>query len=105
MDITIQPKKLSGSITAIPSKSQAHRLLICAGMSQGQSVIRGISQSEDILATLDCLQALGVRYQREGDTVTVEGIVMSLKELQERNVHPLISVKPSGRLIVFRLRH
>ena len=30
MDLTIFPGKLSGTVTAIPSKSQAHRLLICA---------------------------------------------------------------------------
>ena len=76
MQVTMTPGRAVGTVTAPPSKSMAHRLLICAGMSQGQSVIRGISQSEDILATLDCLQALGVRYQREGDTVTVEGIDM-----------------------------
>ena len=33
MDITIFPGKLSGTVRAIPSKSQAHRLLICAAFA------------------------------------------------------------------------
>ena len=64
----------AGTVAAPPSKSMAHRLLICGGLSEGRSVIRGIAPSEDVLATLDCLQALGVTYTYAGDTVTVDGI-------------------------------
>ena len=39
----------------------AHRLLICAGLSEGKSVIEGISSSEDMKATLDCLSAIGAK--------------------------------------------
>ena len=35
MDLTIHPGKLSGSLSIIPSKSQAHRLLICAAFADG----------------------------------------------------------------------
>lgn len=67
------PSRPVGSIGAPPSKSMAHRLLIGAGLASGTSVIRGVSESEDMQATLACLEALGATYQREGDVITVMG--------------------------------
>ncbi len=54
----------------------SHRLLLCAGLAEGESVIRGISRSEDISATIDCLDALGVRvdFDEEHSTARVFGI-------------------------------
>lgn len=63
MDIRIQPSRAVGSVTAPPSKSMAHRLLIVAGLSNGCSVIEGVEFSQDIYATVDCLRALGVRIE------------------------------------------
>ena len=59
MDITIQPQLLQGELTVIPSKSQAHRLLICAALSKGPVTLHLDGLSRDILATIDCLRALG----------------------------------------------
>ncbi|MBR7117445.1 MAG: 3-phosphoshikimate 1-carboxyvinyltransferase [Clostridia bacterium] len=59
---------------APPSKSMAHRLLISAALADGISTVRGISDCEDVRATLDCLSALGVKFTEDGDTVTVHGI-------------------------------
>lgn len=74
MRVTIQPGKAAGTVAAPPSKSMAHRLLIGAGLCSGQtSVIRGIDLSEDILATMDCLTALGAVCRAEGDVITVRG--------------------------------
>ena len=47
------------TVAAPPSKSMAHRLLICAALAESTSVIKGLALSEDILATIDCLRALG----------------------------------------------
>ena len=58
MIATIQPSAAHGRMTAPPSKSMAHRLLICAALAEGTSVIRNIELSQDILATIDCLKAL-----------------------------------------------
>ena len=69
----IRPSKGRGTMEAPPSKSMAHRLLICAGLSEGKSVIEGISSSEDMKATLDCLAAIGAKYEIEGEKVTVTG--------------------------------
>ena len=74
MKVTIQPGKARG-IAAMPaSKSVAHRLLICAGLSEGTSRISGVTWNEDILETLDCLRALGASCTVKGDTVIVEGV-------------------------------
>lgn len=61
-----------GKITAPPSKSVAHRLLICGALAKGESVIEGISQSRDMEATLDCIKALGVEFSKTGDTVSIK---------------------------------
>ena len=69
MKIDFAPSRLSGAVTAPPSKSIAHRLLLCAGLAEGESVVENISLSEDITATLRCLEAFGVRSKREGNAV------------------------------------
>lgn len=48
-----------GTVVAPPSKSIAHRYLICAAMAEGKSVITNVDFSEDIKATIGCLKALG----------------------------------------------
>lgn len=74
MTVNIHPGKAHGRIAAPPSKSMAHRLLICAGLSQGVSTIRGIDLSQDVLATMDCLEAMGAKYHLSNGCVQVEGI-------------------------------
>ncbi len=74
MKAIIKPSKLKGEIKAPPSKSMAHRLLICAGLSEGESRIDGLGFSEDILATIDCLKALGAKITLSGDTAVVKGV-------------------------------
>ena len=73
MLVKIEPSRVSGTVTAPASKSMAHRLLICAGLSEGTSEIRNVAYSEDILATLDCLCTMGAKIQRGEDYVTIEG--------------------------------
>jgi len=64
MDITISPGKLRGTIRAIPSKSQAHRLLICAAFSDKATYLECPQTNEDIEATARCLNALGAEVRR-----------------------------------------
>lgn len=59
MDITIFPGKLSGSVKAIPSKSQAHRLMICSAFADKQTTLNCSETNQDIEATAACLKALG----------------------------------------------
>lgn len=58
-NVTIKPSRLKGSVQAPPSKSDVHRAIICAALAGGESVISPVAFSEDILATIDCIKALG----------------------------------------------
>lgn len=69
----IFPSTANGIITAPPSKSMAHRYLICAALSDGISEIHNIAFSEDIKATLQCIEQLGASAKIENDTVFVNG--------------------------------
>ena len=79
MNVTIRPCTLRGRVQAPPSKSYAHRMLICAALAEGESRIHGISGSEDMYATMECVEALGGATAREGDTVTVTGTLKNYK--------------------------
>lgn len=59
MDITIYPGKLSGTVRAVSSKSQVHRLLICASFSDKPTKLECPDTNQDIEATAECLRALG----------------------------------------------
>lgn len=73
MDIEVKPSRALGYVEAPPSKSMAHRLLIAAALSEGTSHISNVAYSEDILATLDCIRAMGAGAEAEGSLVTVTG--------------------------------
>ena len=74
MDITIYPNKLHGTVTAIPSKSQAHRLLIGAAFSDRPTTLLCAHTSEDIEATARCLNALGANITRRAQGYYVEPV-------------------------------
>ena len=65
MDITLRPNNLFGAVTVPPSKSIAHRMLICAAFSNSPTTLICPESSEDIDATADCLRALGADIQRQ----------------------------------------
>lgn len=73
MKVEIRPSVLQGRISAPPSKSMAHRLLICAGLAKGRSQITGVASSEDVLATLDLLQLLGADCKKTNDQAILCG--------------------------------
>lgn len=73
MKVEIKKGTATGRVKAPPSKSMAHRLLICAALAEGESVIRGVSSCDDVSATVDCLTELGARFEHNGDTVRVTG--------------------------------
>ena len=59
MNVTIQPKRLHGSVTPPPSKSRAHRVLIAAMLAGEKLDLTGMGDSQDIEATARCLRTLG----------------------------------------------
>lgn len=64
MNLTLSPSPLSGTIPAIPSKSQAHRLLICAALAKTPTSLGCQGTSRDIEATAACLSAMGAQMTR-----------------------------------------
>lgn len=97
MNITIHPKKLQGTVSVIPSKSLAHRYLICAALADGSTHIRCTETSRDIDATADCLRALGAAIERTnwgGYRVT------PIREVPEKAV---LSCRDSGSTLRFLL--
>ena len=71
MDITITPDLLKGDIQVIPSKSQAHRLLICAAFADKPTQLICPDTNQDIEATANCLRALGADIIRTEPGYTV----------------------------------
>lgn len=94
MTVTIEKGIAKGTVSAPPSKSMAHRNLICGALSK-QSVIKGVNYSQDILATLDCLKALGAKVSIEGDTVTIGGLSA------DSNVSDVLDCRESGSTMRF----
>lgn len=71
MKVKILPSKTSGEVSAPPSKSFAHRYLIGSVLSRGKCVIKNIADSDDISATLSCIEKLGGSVTKDGNIVTV----------------------------------
>ncbi len=65
---------MNGRITVPGDKSISHRSMILAGISEGRSQVTGFLQSEDCLATLKIMQALGVSIETCEDGYLVEGV-------------------------------
>ena len=73
MRAIIEPGLARGRINAPPSKSCAHRLLIGASLAEGESLLDGAAMSQDILATMDCVRALGAEIRVENGHLWVKG--------------------------------
>ena len=74
MKVKVYPSVCTGEIQIPPSKSMAHRAIMCASLAKGKSVISNIAYSDDILATIAGMRALGASITMEKDTVVIEGI-------------------------------
>ena len=83
MNRVILPGQRSGCVRIPASKSQAHRLLICAALGEEKTEIRCDGVSADIAATVDCLNALGAEIVCEGERITVCPIRSSPEGLRE----------------------
>lgn len=71
MKVTLRKRSVAGRIEAIPSKSFAHRLFICAAFADSPTEIVCHALNDDISATMRCLGALGVGITSDSDTHTV----------------------------------
>lgn len=69
MNKTILPGARTGEVHIPASKSQAHRMLLCAAMGEEEVTLRCRGLSKDILATVACLKALGASVDAEGEVL------------------------------------
>lgn len=73
MKATVFPGKCHGEVVIPPSKSMSHRSIICAALSNGVSTISNVAYSDDILATMAAVEAMGASIERNGDVLTITG--------------------------------
>ena len=95
MTANFKPCVLRGRISAPPSKSMAHRYLIGAALSGEKCLLSGIDFSEDILASIDCLRALGAKVTINNDTVEVDPEGFMLAD------SPTLNCRESGSTLRF----
>lgn len=96
MNLCISPSPLGGELAAIPSKSDAHRVLILAALSIGTTRVEINRLSDDIQTTIDCLLALGAEIRRTPDALIVNGISAFAE-------HPILNCRESGSTLRFLL--
>ena len=101
MNVTITPGRLAGTIAPPPSKSQTHRLLIAAALAHGESVIQNVALSQDIEATLRCLEELGAEFTVDGSTITVRGMGANAMSPLRRMAYPRLDCGESGSTLRF----
>ncbi|MCQ2407819.1 MAG: 3-phosphoshikimate 1-carboxyvinyltransferase [Oscillospiraceae bacterium] len=96
MNIVCKPSVLSGTIGAIPSKSDAHRKLICAALSvNGGTLPLYPPFCDDIAATVNCLTALGAKFTETPDGLHVTPVI--------RQTHAVLDCGESGSTLRFLL--
>ncbi len=77
MDIRILPGLLAGQISVPPSKSCAHRMLICAALGEAPMHIDCGPVGKDVQATIDCLNTLGAKIVASGDGYDITPITQA----------------------------
>ena len=73
-DLKLGNMTLMGNVKVPPSKSMAHRAIICASLSKGISKIENIDFSDDIIATMEAMKALGAKIYQNNNYIEVHGI-------------------------------
>lgn len=98
MILEITPTPFIGEVNAINSKSELHRVLICAALSDAPcTLILGNptdALSNDVLATIDCLKELGAKIEISDTEIAVTPI----EKVPE---HPVLDCKESGSTLRF----
>jgi 3-phosphoshikimate 1-carboxyvinyltransferase len=75
MDVKMSAaKQIRGSVRTAGDKSVSHRYAMLAGIAEGTSEFENFSSSADCASTLGCMEALGAKVRREGNSVEVDGV-------------------------------
>ncbi len=96
MKVLIRPKKLNGDIDVVPSKSYSHRAIIAASLAEGESTIKNVIFSNDILRTIDCCRAFGAEIKCYENYLVVKGSTV-------KRVSNVINAGESGSTIRFMI--
>lgn len=97
--ICIQPTLLKGSVKIPPSKSIAHRAVIAACLCSGSSHLENIDLSDDILATIEGMRALGATIRISENSLMIQGIQHGKRKTDLSQI--LIDCKESGSTLRF----
>lgn len=98
MKIEVLNTKLEGKVKIPPSKSMAHRGIICASLSSGVSVVDNIDYSDDINATIDAMVSLGAVIDKNEDKLTITG---AFHKDAKRNAARTVDCNESGSTLRF----
>lgn len=93
---TLRNPKTSGTVKAIASKSEVHRLLVCAALGDKKTEIVCENINEDITATAECLKALGAE-------ITYESGIFSVIPIKNTAENPILPCNESGSTLRFLL--
>lgn len=74
-EITLKPTQLNGAVVAPPSKSVAHRAIICAALAGGGKV-DNLEFSKDIIATINALKNIGAKIETSEKSAIIKGFVL-----------------------------
>lgn len=74
MKVIIFPSKVSGEISAPPSKSYTHRAVILATLAYGKSRITNALISDDTKTTLEACKLLGAKIKLKDTSIEIEGV-------------------------------
>lgn len=92
--LKVKPSKLSGEVTAPPSKSYTHRAFMVALLARGESRIDDPLLGLDTEATIEAVKSMGAEVVQDGEVWRVHGTAGSLKPSTD-----LIDARNSGTTI------
>jgi 3-phosphoshikimate 1-carboxyvinyltransferase len=90
---------LSGTVVVPGDKSISHRALMLSALAVGESVIEGLLEGEDILATAAAMRAMGAQIEKSGARWRVHGVGVG-GLLQPRNALDMGNSGTSTRLLM-----
>ncbi|MGL5152414.1 MAG: 3-phosphoshikimate 1-carboxyvinyltransferase [Clostridium sp.] len=96
----VYTKKLMGEVKIPPSKSLAHRAIICAALCDGSSIVDNIDLSDDMIATINGMRALGAVINERDGYLEVKGL-NSVEANSKREFERVVDCNESGSTLRF----
>ena len=74
MNVTIEKSRFGGEVNIPSSKSHLHRVLICAALGDKPCRLYYNGSSDDVVATINCLNALGAEIEDKSEYFAINPI-------------------------------